>query len=407
MSILHKRDSIRLVQTNHKIKTMTKMQKILHLMHRRPRTRAFIFGVVLVLTASFVLPVFNDRISANSCTSISDCQEKIANSTTALASLRETALSYQDAINQLSAQISMLQGSIDTNVAEQNRLQGEIDKAQAEIDRQRNILAEGVKAMYVDGTPSTLEMVVTSKNLNEYVDKAEYRTAVQRKLQETMKKIGELQKQLSVQKAQVSDLLKQQQEQQNQLVAARAEQNEMLAYNKSQQDSFSADVAANRSKLNALIEEQRRANTTTISRGGLVFVRVPGQVNMTNVNVDDYPYKYDGFSMQLGPCSDYDSYPDRPDRWGYCTRQCVSYVAWAVERSGRTAPKYWGNAKDWVNHAPGSWIHSTPKPGDIAVSTSGTWGHVMYVEAVEGDRMLISQYNAGLRGEYSTAWIKY
>ena len=40
--------------------------------------------------------------------------------------------------------------------------------------------------------------------------------------------------------------------------------------------------------------------------------------------------------------------------------------------------------------------------GDVAVSNSGTYGHVMYVEAVHGDGTItISQYNADWKGNYS------
>ena len=97
---------------------------------------------------------------------------------------------------------------------------------------------------------------------------------------------------------------------------------------------------------------------------------------------------------------------DGPDRWGYCTRQCVSYAAWAVERSGRTAPRYWGDAASWPARAraAGIPVYGSPQPGDVAISMAGYWGHAMYVEAVSGNKMLVSQYNQLLTGSYSTQW---
>jgi surface antigen len=70
---------------------------------------------------------------------------------------------------------------------------------------------------------------------------------------------------------------------------------------------------------------------------------------------------------------------------------------------------YYGNAKDWVYAASnrGIPVYREPKPGDVAISTAGAWGHAMYVEAVSGDVMLISQYNVNLDGRYSTAWRKW
>jgi surface antigen len=84
----------------------------------------------------------------------------------------------------------------------------------------------------------------------------------------------------------------------------------------------------------------------------------------------------------------------------------VSYAAWAVERSGHTAPVGYGNANNWVNMAPSSWQHNYPKQGDVGVSTSAGYGHVAYVEAVyEDGTMRISQYNAQLTGKYSEATV--
>jgi surface antigen len=71
---------------------------------------------------------------------------------------------------------------------------------------------------------------------------------------------------------------------------------------------------------------------------------------------------------------------------------------------------YYGNAKDWVNAAyrDGVEVSRVPQAGDIAISTSGTWGHAMYVERViSADKILVSQYNAGLDGEFSYQERKY
>ncbi len=93
--------------------------------------------------------------------------------------LQATAASYQDAINQLQAQINGIQSSIDANEAQQATLQQQIVDAQNQINQEKAYLASDVKQMYVDGTPSTLEMLATSKDLSSFVDKQEYRTSVQ------------------------------------------------------------------------------------------------------------------------------------------------------------------------------------------------------------------------------------
>jgi surface antigen len=61
---------------------------------------------------------------------------------------------------------------------------------------------------------------------------------------------------------------------------------------------------------------------------------------------------------------------------------------------------YWGNARDWVGnaYANGYGVYRSPQPGDVAISTSGYWGHAMYVESVNGRSFTTSEYNTYLDG---------
>ena len=89
------------------------------------------------------------------------------------------------------------------------------------------------------------------------------------------------------------------------------------------------------------------------------------------------------------------------DDYGFLVRECTSYVAW---RWGGRWVRWWpefdscggGDAKNWacVARARGMSMGSSPAPGAIAVWTWGTYGHVAYVESVNGDNITISDYNA-------------
>lgn len=365
------------------------------------QTRAVLFAMVGILVVAGISTCIKGVYAANAtCGSISDCNNQIAANNNAVANLQTQAVSYEDAVARLNGQISLLQGEIDHNTSEQARLTAEITAKQAEIDRERQILGSDLKAMYLDDQMTTIEMLATSKNLSDYVDKEEYRSAVQTKLQSTLKEIAVLQQQLQSQKTQIETLLQQQRDQQAQLASARAEQSNLLAYNESQQASYNAQTSANQQKLNDLIAAQRRANSNTTA--AYYFIRFPGAA--APVNGNNYPYANAGFGMSTAPgCVDNDG----PDAWGYCTRQCVSYAAWAVAASGRSAPYYYGNAKDWVGAARANDIPvytSDPQPGDVAISTAGTWGHAMYVDGVSGNQIHVSEYNNFLTGQYYQEW---
>jgi surface antigen/peptidoglycan hydrolase CwlO-like protein len=359
-------------------------------------TAAVVLGLLITYTA---FPGVQKADAAASCSTIADCTNQINASNTAVRDLQSQAVSYQDAVSRLQSQINIVEGQISESRHQQALLEQQIADAQTQLDQQKKVLSEILRTMYIDGQMTTIEALATSNSLSEYVDKEAYRQQVQNSVENTMRKIADLQSQLQSKKAQVISLLSQQQSQANVLNADKQQQSNLLSYNKSQQAVYNAQTRQNQAKLSALIAAQRSVNNS--SAGGYFFIRFPGAVH--SFNDAAYPYANWGFSMSTAPgCND----GDGPDQWGYCTRQCVSYAAWAVEASGRTAPKYWSNAKDWVSHArsAGVPIYNTPEPGDVAISTKGTWGHAMYVEQVSGNMIYVAQYNQQLTGQFSHQW---
>jgi peptidoglycan DL-endopeptidase CwlO len=380
LSFLHKRDILLTVVS--KAKTMkSKVSQIV--------TLKFKVGLLAASSALLVVgsavPSLTQMVLADSYQDqINALNAKNADARAVVNSLQATAASYQDAINQLQLQINGLQASIDANKAQQASLQQQIIDAQAQIDQERAYLAGDVKAMYVDGTPSTLEVLATSKNLSEFVDKQEYRTTVQNKLQDTLKKIAALQKELQTKKAQVDQLLGEETAQQNQLATAQSQQAALLSYNESQQADYNAQIKSNSSQIAQLRAAQAAANR---SLGGGVTSGDPGH--------GGYPARWDNAPQD-----------SMIDSWGMYNRECVSYAAWKVYETYGYMP-YWGgvgNANQWPGDAQAAGIptSSTPRANTVAIWNVGAFGHAMWVEAVNGDGSLwVSQYNYDYTGHYS------
>lgn len=327
---------------------------------------------------------------------ISRLIQENSNNQSVLDKLKTEATSYSDAINQMQAEIADLEAKLQINFAEQSRINEEIVKNEAELAKQKNLLGKNLKAMYLDGEVSSLEMLASSNNLSEFVDKQQYRNSVKDKIVEMLDKINLLKHQLGAQKEQVDKLINEQNLQREKLATSKNEHAQLLSMNQGQQTDFNNKIKVNSNRLQELIASQRDANFTD---GGYYFIRIEGVVK--SFNPVDYAYKDYGHSQADAPCPGPPISADSVDRWGYCTRQCVSYAAWAVEASGRTAPKYWGDAKKWVaaayaNNIP---VFREPKPGDIAISTNGYWGHAMYVESVSGNTFNTSEYNTNLDGK--------
>jgi surface antigen len=301
--------------------------------------------------------------------------------------LQAQASSYQDAINKLQAQIDAVQAQIQANTAKRDDLQNQINVAEAELAKQKQLLGENIKTMYVEGDISTLEMLASSKDLSEFLDKQQYRTDVQNKIKTTLDKITALKAQLKDQKQQVEQLLAEQTDMNNQLSANQAQQNQMLAYTEGQKAAYTAQIQANSAQISQLRAQQAAANRRL---GGSAVAGDPSHGGYPN-------YLYAAAQDSL------------IDPWGMYNRECVSYAAWKVQQATGHMP-YWGghgNANQWPASAQADGIPTgyTPKVGSVAISMAGYYGHAMWVEAVNGNQIYVSQMNYDLAGHYSEMWL--
>ena len=347
---------------------------------------ATLLAVTLAVVPSVRADQFDDQIA--------QLQQQNAGAKNSLSDLMNQASSYQDAINKLQAQINDLQSKINDNLAQQAALQQQIIDNQNKLDQQKAVLGSDIKAMYVDGQPTTLEMLASSGNLSDFVDKEQYRTNVQNKIQDTLKKINALQSELKKQKLAIDQLLQDLQGQRSQLDSAQTAQNALLSKNQSEQATFNQQIAANQSKIGDLRKQQAILNA-----------------------------RYNIGTFKDSP--DHGGYPDAwnnapqdsfIDPWGMYNRECVSFTAFKVHqaylqgKTDRDMP-YWGgfgNANQWDEdaRAAGIPVDSNPEPGTVAISNAGFYGHAMWVEAVSPDKsqIYVQQYNQQLTGQYSEGW---
>jgi surface antigen/peptidoglycan hydrolase CwlO-like protein len=297
--------------------------------------------------------------------------------------LAAQANSYADAINKLQVQINAIQAAIAANQQRSDELKQQIIQAQAELDQEKKVLGENIKAMYLEGKTSTLEMLASSRDLSDFVDKSQSRNAVQSKVKDTMAKITTLQQQLKKQQEQLQQLIKDQQAQNAQLSSAQAQQSQMLSYTEGQKSAYDQQIRANNSQISSLRAQQAAANAKL---GGRAIAGDPGH--------GGYPAYLDRAGQD-----------SLVDPWGMYNRECVSYTAWRVYQTFGQMP-YWGghgNANQWPASARADGIEtgSIPRAHSVAISMGGAYGHAMWVEGVSGSTIYVSQYNYDLAGHYS------
>lgn len=359
-------------------------------------TTAQLFVLALVFTVGAVgVPL----VAANLQEQINKLQNENSKKEDAKYQLGLQAVDLNDKIAKLQEQIAVIEEQIRANEAESEKLRQQIVAAEEELSKQKNLLGQNIKAMYLEGQITTIEMLASSKNLSEFVDKQQYRDAVKDKIKDTLDKITALKLKLRGQKESVETLIKEQQLMQAQLDEQRDEQNNLLALNYNQRDTLNDQIKNNAERITELQRQQVLENARRF--GGQVPPGVPGG--------GGYAWG-DAICMHSGyadpPCGQYDwGYPGYGiyDKWGYGYRNCTSYAAWKIDqRMGRMVSGL-GHAKDWpfnvgsrgeVSYGQGARV------GDAAVIASGTYGHVMYVEAVEGSTVYVSDYNFGGDGYY-------
>lgn len=344
--------------------------------------------------------------------------------------LQTEAMSLEAKIVHLQTTIATIEAQIRSNEAQRVELAAKIIETEKEIVKQKELLGTTVRKLYIDNDVSMLEKMASSSSLSEYVEREEYGLSVQAEIQRGIQRINELKKQQEAQKALVEKLLSDSKTMQTQVASEKQEVARLLAMNQTQQASYTEQISTNNAQITdlqrqqaeenarfmreqaALVEAarkraaQQRASQQQVQRNtGSAAAPAPiaapqaaAPAGVRAVNGGAYPYANAPWPNEI------------VDSWGMYRRQCVSYTAWKVAASGRHMP-YWGgrgNAKQWDDNAraAGIPVDGNPRVGDVAVSNRGVYGHVMYVEAVNGDGTIrISQYNARWDGRYSEATI--
>ncbi|HVS79213.1 MAG TPA: CHAP domain-containing protein [Candidatus Saccharimonadales bacterium] len=297
-------------------------------------------------------------------------------------SLALTASNYQQAIDALSKQIDSLQDNIVKTQSQIDDLQKQIDKAQANLDQQKQVLGDNIRTMYLEGDISTLEILASSKNLSDFVNKQEYRNSVSDKVKASVDKINSLKDQLQKQQSEQKGLLNNLQNQQNQLQSQQDQKTSLLNYTEGQKAAYDKKIQSNNAEIASLRAQQAALNQQL---GGVPVAGDPGH--------GGYPAVWNNAPQD-----------SMLDSWDMYNRECVSYTAWKVYQTFGTNVQYgFGNANQWPGHARAKGIPtgSTPKVHSVAIWNVGAFGHAMWVEGVSGNTVYVSQYNYDYQGHYS------
>ncbi len=346
--------------------------------------------VIFVLAVTLSLYATGNASADNFDERIARIQAEIDAYQNEAKKLSKKADSLQKELSALAAQKKIIQKRIDLKQAEHDKLVAKIAENEQKIADNQDALGETIAELYLSSDISPLEMLASSNSIAEYVDKEAYRNTVRDNLVRTIASIKDLKKQLEAQKKDVERVLAEQKFARDALAAKENERAQLVAKTRGEEAAYKK-LASDREKKKLQLQREQQAAIEAAMRaaGGLVNV-LPGDPNKGG-----YPWEsgcwVDAFAWSHGGANG-----DGTDPLGYGCRQCVSYTAWKVGQRTGKFPYYWGNANMWPAsaRAAGYSTGSTPRANSVGVISAGQYGHVVWVEAVNGDGTVdVSQYN--------------
>lgn len=356
--------------------------------------------LALVIAICLPIQIMGKSVSAE-CLSITECQNQIASLEQNIASYKAEAVrlnaeakTLQSALAKLAGEKSIIQSQIDINQAKYDQLIIQIAETEQKIKDNQDALGITIANLYVDDKITPVEMLFSSKNVSDFMDRQEYRNSVRDELTSTISNIKDLKKSLDNQRVETEKILGDQKNAKQALVDKETEQQSILNNTNGQEAAYQKLSAEDEARLEAAADAYKRF--TQPPKGGTsIGINDPSKGNYPwgggGCYVAPNLYSYGGIDASGNDAGG-------SDPLGYACRQCTSYVAWKMLEYTHNEYTYWGNAKNWPTSATNRGISTgtSARAHSAGVQTGGTYGHVVWVETDpdSAGRITISQYNS-------------
>lgn len=351
-----------------------------------------------------------------SATPAKELKDNLNSVNSKISKLNDQISEYEKEANELakqadsiSKQIAVLQNEqeklkkqIELKQAEHDQIVLEIEAVQKRINDNYEIIGYVIAQYYYNDGVSTIERIASSESFSSFVNEEAQLSSVSDTLGEIVEENKALKESLVQKKKRAEQILADLDAQKEQLAATEQEQQTLLSQTRSNEAKYN-DLRSKASKERKELQEQQQAILQELAR----------QNNVSGITAGDpskggYPYSGQCPAASLNGTQ-------YADKWGMYICECVSYAAWKVYQTYGYMP-YWGgrgNASQWPANASaaGYTVSSVPRAKSVGISQSGPYGHAVWVEAVSGNRVYISQYNAAneatnwVMGQYSEQWV--
>ncbi len=291
-------------------------------------------------------------------------------------------------VERLSAEIASLEADIAANQAIADDLSAQISENEAKLSLQQAALAKLLEKSYREDkdTSDVIMLLAGSESIGDFAEKRSRQNTVETQVSTSTKAIKALKDELETQRTSVEALIASSEGKRYEASEKRNEQNTLMAKYEANAEAYAADAAAARETM----QQEIAAEIARYNSGGTV-----------GSGFNSYPYS--------GDCPDY-TYAaiNRGDsKYGGYVCQCTSYAGWKAYEAFGVSISGWGHARNWIGAGgvsktargrDGGYhayrVDSRPAAHTVAVSTSGAYGHVMWVESVNSNGTInLTEYN--------------
>ncbi|MFZ2126275.1 MAG: CHAP domain-containing protein [Candidatus Microsaccharimonas sp.] len=302
--------------------------------------------------------------------------------------LNAEAATLSNALAQITNEKNALQAQIDLNQTQYDKLVIEITETEKAIKDNQDGLGTTIADLYVDGNVSPIEMLASSDNITDFLNKQEYRNSVRDQLSSTIKTVKQLKLELDEKKVAVEKVLNEQKSARDSLAAKESEQAGLLSRTRNDESTYQGLIASSAQQIAEAKATQAAINARYNNNGGYTLVAAG--------SLAAYPWNSTNCPM-WGYLSTGGADGNGGDGRGYGCRQCASYAAWKIAKvTGRYYS--WGNAVNFTQNAKNAgYVEGAPRAGSIAVMDPAKagqgYGHVAWVEGAANGMVTVSQYN--------------
>ena len=256
--------------------------------------------------------------------------------------LNAEAVTLSNALAQLTNEKNALQSQVDLSQSQYDQLIIKIADTEKQILDNQNALGSTLAGLYVDDDISPVEMLASSKDISEFLNKQEYRNSIKKELSSTINRVKDLKVQLSSQKAEVEKVLAEQKTARDELVAKESAQANLVAQTRNDEAAYQGMIKSSAAGIADAKAAQAAIRARANSTGGYTLVNAG--------SLGGYPWNSSNCTMQ-GYMSTGGSNGNGGDGHGYGCRQCVSYVAWKIAKETGIYYQNWGNGGQWAQSA--------------------------------------------------------